>query len=260
MRGNGLQQSRMGWSRTPLVKSAAMLRVANHPSLSGSGGRLARTGLLAAAPFAVLLFFLAGGAVAQPALAQPKSARETSQPQQPQAAPRLAQIDRNGVLILVRSTLLALDQANKTGNYTVMRDLGAPGFQTNSAARLAEIFSEQRNERLDLSGVAAIEPQLSLLPQIEANGLMRMAGFFPSVATQINFEMLFAPVDGQWRLFGLSVSLGQAAPVAPQAPQEPASRPSASRGVPSTGVPRSQVAVPATAALPKPAPAKPPDP
>jgi hypothetical protein len=32
---------------------------------------------------------------------------------------------RNGVLILVRSALIALDQANKTGNYTVLRDLGA---------------------------------------------------------------------------------------------------------------------------------------
>jgi hypothetical protein len=115
------------------------------------------------------------------------------------AAPKPAQIDRNGVLILVRSTLLALDQANKTGNYTVLRDLGAPGFQVNSAARLGEIFAKQRNDNLDLSGVAVIDPQLNLLPQIEANGLMHMAGFFPSVPTQVNFDLLFAPVNGQWR-------------------------------------------------------------
>ena len=43
------------------------------------------------------------------------------------------------MLILVRTTLLALDQANKTGNYTVLRDLAAPGFQVDTAARLAEI-------------------------------------------------------------------------------------------------------------------------
>ena len=52
----------------------------------------------------------------------------------PQSAPRPAQIDRNGVLILIRQSLLALDQANKTGNYTVLRDLGSPAFQANSAA------------------------------------------------------------------------------------------------------------------------------
>src|SRR3954466_1644296 len=69
----------------------------------------------------------------------------------PPPPPKPAQIDRNGVLILIRSSLLALDQANKTGNYTVLRDLGAPGFQTNTAARLAEIFAKQRNDNLDLS-------------------------------------------------------------------------------------------------------------
>ena len=136
-------------------------------------------------------------------------------------APKPANIDRNGVLILIRSALLALDHANRTGNYTVLRDLGAPGFQTNSAAKLAEIFAKQRNDNLDLSGVAAIDPQLSLLPQIEANGLMHMAGFFPSIPSQVNFELAFAPVNGQWRLFGISVSIGQTAPAAPQAPEQP---------------------------------------
>lgn len=147
-----------------------------------------------------------------------------------------AQIDRNGVLVLIRSTLLALDHANKTGNYTVLRDLGAPAFQVNSAARLAEIFADQRRNNLDLSGVAAIDPQLSLLPQIEANGFMRLAGFFPSIPKPVNFEMLFAPVDGQWRLFGLSVSLGQsgaAAPPPPVASNQPAAPPSPAAPQPS---------------------------
>lgn len=57
--------------------------------------------------------------------------------------------------------------ANKTGDYTVLRDLGAPAFQTNNAARLAEVFAAQRRDKLDLSGVAALDPQLSLLPEIE---------------------------------------------------------------------------------------------
>jgi hypothetical protein len=137
------------------------------------------------------------------------------QPQGQAQAPKPAQIDRNGVLILIRTTLLALDQANKTGNYTVLRDLGSPEFQVNSAARLAEIFAPQRRDNIDLAGVAVIDPQLTLLPQIEANGMMRMAGFFPSVPTQVNFELAYAPVNGRWRVFGISVSLGQAAPVAP---------------------------------------------
>jgi hypothetical protein len=151
--------------------------------------------------------------------AQPQGVvAQTSQPPPAQAAPKPAQIDRNGVLILIRSALIALDQGNKTGNYTVLRDLGAPAFQTNTAARLAEIFVAQRRDNIDLSGVAVLDPQLTLLPQIEPTGMLRMAGFFPSVPTQVNFELIYAPVGGQWRLFGISVTLGQAAPAAPNAP------------------------------------------
>ena len=158
-----------------------------------------------------------------PKQSAPAPKQQPAPKQEPQAqAPRPAQIDRNGVLILIREALLALDQANKTGNYTVLRDLGSPQFQSNSAARLAEIFAQQRRDNIDLSGVAVIEPQLTLLPQIEPNGLMRMAGFFPSVPTQVNFELVYAPVGGRWRLFGLSVSFGQAAPAAPEPPPQAA--------------------------------------
>jgi hypothetical protein len=157
----------------------------------------------------------------------PKQPAPKQQPQPQAQAPKPAQIDRNGVLILIRETLLALDQANKTGNYTVLRDLGSPDFQANTAARLAEIFAQQRRDNVDLSGVAVIDPQLTLLPQIEANGMMRMAGFFPSVPTQVNFELAYAPVGGRWRLFALSVSFGQAAPTAPQSPAPAAPQASA---------------------------------
>jgi hypothetical protein len=164
---------------------------------------------------------------ARPALVQ--VAQQEAKPAVAQE-PKPAQIDRNGVIILIRSSLIALDQANKTGNYTVLRDLGAPNFQaTNTAARLGDIFAGLRRDKVDLSGVAALDPQLTLLPQIEANGLMHMTGFFPSVPAQVKFELAYAPVDGQWKLFGISVGLGQSGPAAPPAPQAaaPAAAPAA---------------------------------
>jgi hypothetical protein len=158
----------------------------------------------------LILVALLAGATAPASAAEPQ--------------PKPARIDRNGVLILVRSTLIALDQANTTGNYTVLRDLGSPAFQANSAARLGEIFAGLRHESLDLSGVAVLDPELTLLPQIDADGMMRMTGFFPSAPAQINFDLVYAPVNGQWRLFAITVGLGQTAPVAP-APPAPAEKP-----------------------------------
>jgi hypothetical protein len=198
-------------------------------------------GLLDAWPNVPLRIAQAGEPVqlAEAAAPAPKQSAPATKPQGQAQPPKPAQIDRNGVLILIRETLLALDQANKTGNYTVLRDFGSPEFQANTAARLAEIFAQQRKDNIDLSGVAVIDPQLTLLPQIEANGMMRMAGFFPSVPTQVNFELIFAPVGGRWKLFGLSVSFGQAAPQAPQppapnppqstAPAKPLERPAATK-------------------------------
>jgi hypothetical protein len=114
----------------------------------------------------VVVIALAAGAVVMTRLpdAQAQAPKQQQpapkqQPQQQPLAPKPAQIDRNGVLILIRTTLLALDQANKTGNYTVLRDLGAPDFQANSAAQLAEIFAQQRRDNIDLSGVAVLDPQ-----------------------------------------------------------------------------------------------------
>ncbi|WP_246682846.1 hypothetical protein [Methylobacterium sp. WL9] len=159
-----------------------------------------------------------------------------AQPKQAPAAPaeaKPAQIDRNGVLILIRTTLLALHQGNETGNYTVLRDLSAPGFRdANTAARLGEIFASQRAQKLDLSGVAVLDPQLTLLPQIEPNGLLHMSGFFPSVPSQVNFELLFAPVDGRWKPFGLAVNLGSSTPTAPSPPPAPAAPPAAAARTP----------------------------
>lgn len=166
-----------------------------------------------------LSFALAGPlpAAAQQEKKAPRAAKSARQDK-----PRPADIDRNGMLILVRSALLAVDQANKTGNYSVLRDLGAPGLQVNTDAQLAEIFAGQRKQGIDLAAVAVLEPQLTLLPQIEPNGMLHMAGFFPSVPMRLNFELLFAPADRQWKLFGISANLGENSPRAPDNPQPPA--------------------------------------
>lgn len=168
----------------------------------------------------VLLTLLADGV---PGLVSTTALAQTAKPKadKPQAA-KPAEIDRNGVLILTRGAILALDQANKTGNYTVLRDLGAPGFQANDAARLSEIFATHRQQQFDLGAVAVLEPQLTLMPQIEPNGMLHMAGYFPSLPLQVDFELLFAPVDRQWRLFGISVNLSKGGLQAPEALDKPA--------------------------------------
>ena len=169
--------------------------------------------------FAGLLTSLGGVALAEPS----------------KQALKPAQIDRNGVLILLRSSLTALDQANKTGNYTVLRDLSSPGFAAaNSAAKLGEIFASERSSHLDLSGTLVLDPQLTVLPETDEMGHMRFAGFFPSAPTQVEFHLAFEPVNGQWRLFELGVNL---VPSGPSAPVPPAPPPTAANVAPPVKAP-----------------------
>src|SRR4051794_17702394 len=60
--------------------------------------------------------------------------------------------DADQIMLLLRSTLLTLNDAIQTGNYTVLRDVGAPDFSTaNSAARLSQSFSDLASRGIDLS-------------------------------------------------------------------------------------------------------------
>lgn len=137
--------------------------------------------------------------------------------------PRPFSIDKNSALILIRTTLVAVQQANQTGNYSVLYSMSAPGFQSvNSPERLSQIFSTLRAKNFDLSGVVVLEPQLLVMPEIYSNGVMRMAGFFPSVPMQVYFDVQFIPVQGQWRLVAISVDVGNSTPAAPSVVRSPA--------------------------------------
>jgi hypothetical protein len=119
---------------------------------------------------------------------------------------------------LVRSTLLTLNDANRSGNYSVLRDLAAPDFQAkNSPADLTESFSDLRRRKFDLFAAALAAPQLNTAPALDGRGMLRLTGYFPTRPLQIDFDLLFQNVGGQWRLFGISV----ATPVAAAAPPQP---------------------------------------
>ena len=124
-------------------------------------------------------------------------------------------------LYLIRATLLTLNDANRSGNYTVLHDLSAPGFKAkNSPADLAQIFASLRQQHFDLFAVALEAPKLSAPPHLEANGMLRLTGYFPTRPLQINFDLLFQNVEHEWRLFGISV----ATPQAPPAVRHPAAK------------------------------------
>ncbi len=140
-------------------------------------------------------------------LALPLQAQTPDLPDQPQTAR------------LVWSTLVALDQANRTGNYTVLRDLGAPGFQqANTAADLAAIFANLRASDPGLGQVLNLEPAYREPPRLTDTGQLYITGQFSARPTGVSFELLFESHAGEWRLFGISVGPISATELPPAEP------------------------------------------
>jgi hypothetical protein len=142
---------------------------------------------------------------------------------QPSAQQQNMPVSIEQALYLIRSTLLTLNDANRSGNYTVLRDLAAPDFQArNTAAELAQSFSDLRRRNFDLYGAALLAPQLTAVPAVDEKGMLRLTGYIPTRPLQINFDLLFQVVAAQWRLYGIAVATPEAATAQPQAQAAPA--------------------------------------
>ena len=123
------------------------------------------------------------------------------------AADKLEVPKDDKLVTLITTTLLALNQANATGNYSVFRELGAPGFQVaNSTGQLSEIFAKLRSQNFDLSPIVLLQPKLLRPAEIESNGMLRVTGFFPTAPERLNFDLIFQAVNDQWRLFGIAAN------------------------------------------------------
>ena len=148
--------------------------------------------------------------------ARSRSAKKAASQAAAKPAPQVVMPDAEKIVLLLRTTLSTLNDALQTGNFTVLRDMAAPGFRdANTAARLAQSFSDLASKRVDLSPTSIIAPQLTQPPGLDKQkGMLHLKGYFPGQPVQINFEMLYQAVDGRWRLFGLSVQHGTGNPAA----------------------------------------------
>lgn len=128
-------------------------------------------------------------------------------------------------MILIRAGLVALSQANVTNNYAVLNALGSAAFrQANPPQLLAQNFESFRTNKIDLSPVVLVNPQLTQ-PAAITNGKLRLVGIFPTQPMRVNFDLQFEPENGVWKMFGLGVNLQRVPATAPTTAPAAASPP-----------------------------------
>lgn len=119
--------------------------------------------------------------------------------------------------MMIRSTVIAVNQANQTNNYTVLRDLGSPRFkEANSAEKLRKVFETLRKTKFDLAPVLFFTPKLLEAPRME-NGMLRLTGYFDTAPQRVSFDMLFEDIKGAWLIYGINIATEPSPAVLPSA-------------------------------------------
>ena len=133
-----------------------------------------------------------GQALQQPSVQPPPSLRPT---------PSQLELSR-----MIWSTIAAVDHANRSGNYSVLRDISAQQFQINyNPAKLTEIFAGLRNSNIDLSTALLVPPTYYEAPQMVREDLFRVKGLFQLRPISITFDMFFQWEQGRWKLAGSDI-------------------------------------------------------
>ena len=171
--------------------------------------------VLAARVFAALALVLASlAAVPNAALAQVQQGRPAIS-----SVPVPSELE---LAKLVWSTMAMVDHANRSGNYSVLRDTSASGFQIqNDPSRLAEIFAPIRSLRVDLSNALIVAPVYTGGPTLLQADVFRVQGYFPLRPSPIFFDFYVQWEQGRWKLFGISIQPAtMTQPTPPQAQQQ----------------------------------------
>lgn len=145
-------------------------------------------------------------AVAALALFAPQAASAQNDDPRTVVNPSLPVPDQLQLTRLIWSTMAAIHHANISGNYSVLRDIGATGFQAqNSAARLAEVFRGIREQRIDLSNTLLLGPTFTAQPTMVSADVLRLEGLFGLRPVAVQFELFYQWSAGDWRLYGVSL-------------------------------------------------------
>lgn len=123
--------------------------------------------------------------------------------------------DADNMLILIRTSLLTLNDAIQTGNFTVLRDRLAPSVRNkNSTHTFHRIFGRLIEQKMDLRAAAVVTPEITAVPDIDQNGRLTLKGVFRAPdRTGVQFQLVFERAEDEWRLYGASIDMVPAADI-----------------------------------------------
>jgi len=133
---------------------------------------------------------------------------------QPAAAQMPSELQRE---ILIKSTLITFNDANITGNYTVMHARLDKRFSSSvTVERLKDAFKSFTQNSIDFDSIVALKPTLTEEPKIDDRNALLLRGYFDARPTRIatnpsriSFVLDYFLSDGEWKLIRINVDVKQ---------------------------------------------------
>lgn len=110
--------------------------------------------------------------------------------------------------VLIKTTLLTFNDANVTGNYTVLHaKLSKPFRDQFPPEKLQAAFKAFHEKRVDFDIIAAKPPVLTKPAQVNDNGVLSLHGHFDTSPSRVHFQLDYIMSDGEWKPIRINVQL-----------------------------------------------------
>ncbi|WKA28691.1 hypothetical protein [Bradyrhizobium roseum] len=108
--------------------------------------------------------------------------------------------------VMVKTTLLTLNDANLTGNYDVMHAKMAKAFREKFRSdTLEQAFRTFAGKHIDI--IAATPLVTTHKARIDRNGALMLRGYFDTTPSRLNYALDYEISEGEWKLIAIDVKV-----------------------------------------------------
>jgi len=110
--------------------------------------------------------------------------------------------------ILIKTSLLTLNDANITGNYAVLHAKLAKPFRDQfTPDQLKQAFKTFADQKVDWGLIATKPPIPTSEAKIDSRGALQLRGYFDTKPSRLSYELDFVPSEGELKPLKLNVNV-----------------------------------------------------
>jgi hypothetical protein len=110
--------------------------------------------------------------------------------------------------ILIKTSLLTLNDAIVSGNFTVLHAKAAkPLREQFGPDDVKQAFKKFVEQKIDMAAIAASSPVATDAAQIDDRGALLLRGRFDVGSSRVSYKLDFVPSEGEWKPIKLNVDV-----------------------------------------------------